>query len=163
MNLLGSGRPLIAMGERSGLRRHRDDGNRFIVRARSEVDCVLGELESTIHKIVIDIVCRRGQSRLPLSPLGLPLPELHLTLFPQGNRERRLVLTAKQLPTRQKEKNLYENSMHFSNRLPQSTRLNRLCSLRGWPRFGLRSHEQRDRGGQRRGRAESIGTGAGPW
>ena len=28
--------------------------------------------------------------------------------------------------------------MHFSISLPQSTRLTRLCSLRGWPRFGLR-------------------------
>ena len=46
--------------------------------------------------------------------------------------------------------------MHFSISLPQSTRLNRLCSLRGWPRFGLRRHEQRGRRRQRRCGAESI-------
>src|SRR5947207_7738600 len=36
--------------------------------------------------------------------------------------------------------------MHFSNSLPQSTRLNGLCSLRGGPRFSLRLHEQRGTG-----------------
>ena len=58
--------------------------------------------------------------------------------------------------TTQKEKNLYESTIHCSINLPQSPRLNRLCSLHGWPRFGLRPHEQRDRGGQRRSRAESA-------
>ena len=50
--------------------------------------------------------------------------------------------------------------MHFSSRLSQSTCLNRLCSLRGWPRFSLGPYEQRGRGRQRCCRAEAIGAGA---
>ena len=61
--------------------------------------------------------------------------------------------TTKTALNKTERKNLYENSIHFSINLPQSTRLNRLCSLRGWPRFGLRRHEQRGRGRQRRRRS----------
>ena len=48
-----------------------------------------------------------------------------------------------------------------SRLLPQSTRLNRLCSLRGWPRFGLSPHQQRGRRGDRRRRLELRSIGAG--
>src|SRR5437667_3368966 len=53
--------------------------------------------------------------------------------------------------------------MHFSNRLPQSTRINRLCSLRGCPRFSFGSRQQRSRGRKRCHGAECISPGAGDW
>jgi hypothetical protein len=62
---------------------HRGDGKRFVVHADEKLTAFI-ELESTIRKNSIDIICRRRPECTRAKSVGRLPPELHLTLFPQG-------------------------------------------------------------------------------
>jgi hypothetical protein len=72
-----------------------DYGKRFVVRADEKLTA-FAELEAAIRKTVLTSCVGGWQSRFRAKSVRRLPPEFHLTLFPQGNRERRFVCTTKE-------------------------------------------------------------------